>query len=318
MRNDHYGRGGFVTELEGEVAALLGKEAAVFMPSGTMAQPIAIRIWSDWAGVPTVAFHPTCHLQIHEQRAYQALHGLRAVLLGDADRLFVREDLRAVREPLSTLLIELPQREIGGQLPAWDELVAVCDEARGRGMRLHLDGARLWECAPFYGRGYAEVVAPFDSVYVSFYKILGGLPGAMLAGPADFIAEARIWQRRQGGNLQQQSPAAISARRGMERHLPRVAEYVAKADEIAAILRGFEGVRVVPERPPTNMMHLHFEGDRERLIEANLNIAEKDGVWLIPWLSEAGKTEVSVGDAALELRADEIRGLFKRLFELAG
>jgi threonine aldolase len=66
---------------------------------------------------------------------------------------------------------------------------------------LHLDGARLWECRPFYGRDYAQIAGLFDSVYVSFYKTLGGIAGAALAGPADVIAEARVWQRRQGGNL---------------------------------------------------------------------------------------------------------------------
>ncbi|RYG22008.1 hypothetical protein EON82_17885 [bacterium] len=317
IRNDQYGQGGFLAEFEREIAELLGQEAAVFMPSGTMAQPIALRIWSDRAGCKTVAFHPTCHLEIHEHHAYRELHGLRAILLGEADRLFTLEDLRAVDEPVPTLLIELPQREIGGQLPSWDELVAICDEARLRGMRLHLDGARLWECAPFYGREYREIAGLFDSVYVSFYKILDGLPGAALAGPAEFIAEARIWQRRQGGNLQQQAASAISAKLGMERHLPRMGEYAAKAAEVAEVLRMFEGVRVVPERPPTNMMHVYFEGDPKRLTEAALTIAEEDKVALFFGLPTSGKLEFVVGESTLGFGRLEIQGLFEKLFRLA-
>ena len=317
MRNDQYGKGGFLAEFEGEIAALLGKEAAVFMPSGTMAQPIALRIWSDRSGVKTVAFHPTCHLEIHEHHGYRELHDLRAVLLGEADRLFTLDDLRQAPEPLSTLLIELPQREIGGQLPSWEELTAICEEARSRGIRLHLDGARLWECAPFYGRSYAEIAGLFDSVYVSFYKILDGLPGAALAGPADFIAEARIWQRRQGGNLQQQSPSTVSAKIGMDRHLPQIGAYVAKTSEVAQVLRSFEGVRVVPEDPPTNMMHVYFEGEPERLVEAALTIAEEERIGMFFGLSPDGKLEFVVGDATLELTRHEIQGLFERLFRLA-
>jgi threonine aldolase len=81
---DRYGEGEVVRSLETEVAALLGKEDAVFMPSGTMAQQIALRIWSNRRACPNVAFHPTCHLEIHEQKGYQILHGLHGVLVGEA------------------------------------------------------------------------------------------------------------------------------------------------------------------------------------------------------------------------------------------
>lgn len=309
---DQYGHGGVVTELEAEVAELLGKEAAVFMPSGTMAQQIALRIWADEGKNPRVAFHPTCHLEIHEQMAYRELHHLEAALLGDADRLFTMDDLAGAGK-CSSLLIELPQREIGGQLPSWEELTAICEFARSRAMKVHMDGARLWECQPFYGRSYAEIAAPFDSVYVSFYKILGGLPGAMLTGPAEMIAKARIWQRRHGGNLHQMAANAIAGKLGMERHLPRIAEYVAKAAEIAEILRGYAGVRVVPEAPPTNMMHLYFSGDLERLVAAARRIAREDHVFLFYGLGEDGNMELSVGEAALDLTRADLERLFGKL-----
>jgi threonine aldolase len=198
---DRYGAGGVIADFEHEVAGLLGKEAAVFMPSGTMAQQIALHIWSERRGTPNVAFHPTCHLELHEQKGYAYLHGLRGVLVGDPRRLIALADLEAISEPLAALLLEQPQREIGGQMPAWDDLQAQVAWARGRNFALHLDGARLWESAPFYDRPYAEVAALFESVYVSCYKGLGSIAGAVLCGPADFIAEARVWQRRHGGNL---------------------------------------------------------------------------------------------------------------------
>lgn len=313
---DIYGRGGFLADFEREVAELLGKEAAVFMPSGTMAQQIALRIWADRASNPTVAFHPTCHLEIHEQMAYREIHHLDAVLLGQADGLFSLDDLKGIVQPISTLLIELPQREIGGQLPSWYELIAICGEAKSRDMRLHLDGARLWECAPYYQKPYAEIAAPFDSVYVSCYKILGGLPGAVLAGPADFIETAKVWLRRHGGNLVFQGANAISAKIGMERHLPKIPGYVAKAGEIAEILGGFREVEIVPKSPSTNMMHVYFKGDVDAIVSRALDIAREDKVLLFAGLPKSGKMELNVGEGALELSRSELEELFGKLLRV--
>ena len=319
-RSDNYGNGGFLSIFEQEIADLLGKEAAVFIPSGTMAQPIALRIWADRANTTNVAFHPMCHLQQHEHMAYVELHHLRAVLLGEANRLFTLDDLKGVGDEIATLLIELPQRDLGGALPTWDELQAIIALAKAKGMRLHLDGARLWECQPFYDRTYREIVQDFDSVYVSFYKMLHGLPGAALAGPADFIAEARIWMRRHGGNLQTMFPNAISAKIGMDRHLHRIPEYVAKAQEIGAILQSIEGITVLPNSIQTNMMHLLFDARKDALLDASGQIALSDKVLLIQWLNETPegqRTEIPIGEAALDLTNDRFEALFRRLMTLA-
>ena len=187
LASDDYGDGGVVAVLEAEVRDLLGKPAAAFMPSGTMAQQIALRVHADRRSSRVVAFHPTCHLELHEDKAYQRLHGLVGRTLGDGRELITLSDLEGIREPLAALLIELPQREIGGRLPAWDDLVALVDTARARGAAVHLDGARLWETGPFYERPLAEIAALFDTVYVSFYKGLGGLAGSMLLGEPDVV-----------------------------------------------------------------------------------------------------------------------------------
>jgi threonine aldolase len=319
LEADRYGAGELIAGFEQEIANLLGKPAAVFMPSGTMCQPIALRIWADRHGVRNVAFHPTCHLEIHEHKGYQLLHGLHGVLVGSPHRLMTLDDLRAVADPLAALLVELPQREIGGQLPAWEDLVALTSYARERGIAAHLDGARLWECQPFYARPYAEIAALFDTVYVSFYKILGGIAGAVLAGPADVIAEARIWQRRQGGNLVRLFPYVLSARQGLARRLDRMAAYHRKAIEVAATLGQFAQIAIVPDPPHTNMMHLFIRGDRERLIEAALEVAHETGVWLFGRLVPSQlpayhKLELTVGDATLDLNSAEIAELFDALF----
>jgi len=242
------------------------------------------------------------------------------VLVGSPYRLMMLDDLKKVSEPLAALLLELPQREIGGQLPTWDELTAMVDWARERHIALHLDGARLWECQPFYQRSYAEIAGLFDSVYVSFYKILGGITGAMLLGPEDIIAEARIWQRRHGGNLVRMFPFVLSAKHGLETRFNRMEQYHTKAIEIAAVLAAFPQIEIVPNPPHTNMLHVFIRGDADRLEQAALDIAREQKVWLInnfmpSQIPAYHKFELTVGDGALEFSGEEIKLLFETLLK---
>src|SRR5437879_2732866 len=119
---DIYGAGNLIANFEQQIAQVLGKEAAVFMPSGTMCQQIALRIWTERRQLASVAFHPTSHLEVHEEMGYQRLHHLEGICVGAPHRLMTLHDLQALREPVGALLLELPQREIGGQLPAWEDL----------------------------------------------------------------------------------------------------------------------------------------------------------------------------------------------------
>jgi len=320
---DRYGTGELITEFEAQIAELLGKESAVFVPSGTLAQQIALRVWSERRGNPNIAMHPRNHLDLHEGYAYQRLHGLRGIAVGQLDRLLTLDDLQKVAEPLAALLIELPQREIGGQLPSWDDLLAQTDWAHARGAATHLDGARLWESGPYYERPYHEIAAPFDTVYVSFYKGLGGLTGSALAGPADVIAEARVWQHRQGGRLFQLFPYVLSARHGLEQRLGRMADYHRRAVEIASDLARFPQITIVPDPPQTNMMHLYLRGDRDLLLAAAIAIAEETGIGVFRALAPTPlpgyqKWEFTVGDATLALSREEITATIGALLERAG
>ena len=319
---DVYGSGALLEDLERDVAARLGKPAAVFMPSGTMAQQIALRLHAEQRGTRSFACHPTCHLELHERRAHSRLHGLDACLLGRRDRLITRADLEALAEPIAALLLELPQREIGGQLPSWEELTGLAGLARGRGVALHLDGARLWECAPFYARPISEIAALFDSVYVSFYKSLGAMAGAALAGNQAFIAEARVWQRRHGGNLISLYPFALSARLGLSTRLERLPAYCERARRIAALFSSLPGVRVLPDPPPTNLFHVFFPCSEQRLLEASAEIARARRVTLFSRtrpcdLPGYACCEVSIGDGASALEDDELAALVTELLARA-
>jgi len=315
---DYYGVGGVVHDLEVKVAEILGKPAALFLPSGTMAQQIVLRVLSERRGSKTVAFHPACHLDTHEERAYQQLHGLFAVPVGPRNEPLSVSSLEQVREPVSALLIELPQRDLGGTLPTWAELKAQVNWARARGAAVHLDGARLWESTPYYKRSPAEVAALFDSVYVSFYKGLGGITGCCVAGERDVMDEVSTWRTRHGGRLFGLWPYAASALTVLERRLPLMPKYFRHAVAIGKSLRDLPGVEVLPYPVQTPMMHLRLSIGQKELRERALAIAREEMIWTFarPFVSEGAtlqRIEFTVGDATLAFSPGDVRSLVERL-----
>jgi threonine aldolase len=311
VSHDVYGEGRLIEDFERKIAELTGKAAAAFMPSGTMAQLIAVRIWAQRAGLSRFGLHATSHLMLHEHESYQALFGYHGAVVGDRLRPITAADLEAQRQPLACLVVELPIREAGGQLPDWEQLEALKALARGRNTALHMDGARLWECHAFYGRPYAEIAAGFASVYVSAYKGLGGIAGAVLAGDEDFIGEARLWRRRMGGTLIHQSPMIASAAMRLETRLEQMDACYARALSLAEGLAGVPGVRVNPAKPHVNMMHLHFDAAAEAVLERRDAIAEREGVWLIGGAKPTEVpgwcvSEIYVGDTLVELDNSEV------------
>jgi len=311
---DNYGAGGVVTELETEICGLLAQPAAVFLPSGTMAQQAVLRIHADRRNRRMVVFHPMCHLEQHEEQGYQRLHGLVGRPAGGADRLITLDDLTAIAEPPAALLIELPQRDLGGQQPSWDDLLAQVGWARQRDAAAHLDGARLWESAAGYGRSPAAVAAAFDTVYVSFYKGIGALAGCCVAGPADVIAEVREWRRRMGGTLYGLWPNAASALTCLRQRLPRFPAYLEHARAIASALSDVSGITVVPDPPQVPMMHLLLRVDAARYVAAVRKLATERGIWCSPFCTPTAdpgvqRLELSVGDATLEFEPDQVAGL---------
>lgn len=317
---DQYGSGELIANFEAEVATILGKPAAVFMPSGTMAQQIALRIHADHSGNINVGFHPTCHLEMHEKHAYRELHQLSPILVGNPDYLMTLDDLKAIKAPIGTLLIELPQREIGGMLPSWNDLTEIVAYARERGMSLHLDGARLWESQPFYDRPYSEICDLFDTVYVSFYKTLNGITGSMLLGESHLINEAIVWQRRHGGNLYQMYPYVLSAKMGLDEHLPLMKAYYDKTVDIAATISQLDDIEIKPMIPNCNRMFVYFRRESQHLIDTVLDIASETQTLLfyssrkspIPTYAMA---EIWIGNAALDLATGDIAALFTDLMQ---
>jgi threonine aldolase len=317
---DRYGDGGVVAALERQIAELLGKPAAVFLPSGTMAQQAALRVHADRRGRRTVVFHPMCHLERHEGQAYRRLQMLTGRAVGDPNRLITMADLISIAEPVAALLLELPQRDIGGQQPHWDELIQQRDWACAGGAAMHLDGARLWESAAGYGRAPGDVAALFDTVYVSFYKGIGALPGCCVAGPEEIVAEVREWRQRLGGTLFGLWPNAASALNCLAVRLPRMAAYLEHARAIAAALDEIPGVRVVPDPPHTSMMHLLLATTAERFTAVARVLAEQEGIWTWPNGARTAdpavqRVELAVGDATCAMNVSEIAASIAALTE---
>ena len=311
-----------VEEVERRVAELLGKPRALFFPTGTMAQQVALRIHAERTGRHAFTGHQTNHLVLWEQQGYSAVHGLRYVPAGDAHSPLTREHLDDVGERPAALLLELPQREIGGLLPSWDELGEQVRWASDRGAAAHLDGARLWEAQPFYGRPHAEIAGLFDSVYVSLYKGLGGVRGAVLAGDDDLVAEAAVWRQRLGGAVPDAWPLALAALVGLDELPARMSEFRDHALAIAAALTADGTATVHPDPPQTPMFHLHLPVGAEAATRAAKEMLDEQGVQVLVRaqsqpLPNRSRCEVNVGENAMDFTPDEVVALVVELVERA-
>ena len=315
--HDVYGNGALIQDFERKVAALLGFEAAVFCISGTMAQVTALRLASEDRGSRLVALHPTSHIFVHERSNYQLLDHFLALSVGDRHRPWTEADLAAVPDRLGAVGLEIPLREIGGQLSSWDELEAIKRHCRTRGIHLHMDGARLWEAAAGYGRGVAEIAAGFDSVYVSLYKGIGGLGGAMLLGSRAYVERCAEWFRRQGGNVIHRSPYIVAAAMQFDDRLAAMPAYFERTRFLYGALRAHPRIAVNPEAPQSNMLHLHLPVSRERALEIRDTLAREHGIWMFNRavhgaLAAASVVEIYVGENLLSMPDDTVREALQR------
>lgn len=316
--HDTYGEGEFVQAFERKVADLLGFEAAHFIMSGTLTQVTALRIASHARSCPIVAMHPTAHILRHERSNYQLLDHFKVLPVGDPFRTWALPELLAWPDRIGAVLYELPMREIGGQLPSWEDLDAIKTHCHSANIHLHLDGARLWEAAAGYGRAYAEIAAGFDSAYVSFYKGIGGLGGAMLLGSRKFIDQAAIWAKRQGGNLYRRSPYVVAAAMQFDARIAAMPAYFQRTRQFYELLQDFPLLRPNPAAPQANMLHLYLPVGVERAHAIRDDIARSHGVWLFGKATPAALPDTSylegyVGDNLTDMtdaRVREILGLW--------
>jgi threonine aldolase len=267
--DDVYGDDPTVRALEARTAELLGKEDAVFVPTGSMSNQIAIRTLTEPGDL--VLLDQAAHIDRSEGGAGAALSGVTMRLLAGDHGVFGPEAVRAtlgVPHPFNpTTLLAVPKllclenTHNGGGGTVWplDALRAVCATGREHGLALHLDGARLWHATAASGvpeRAYAE---PFDTVNVCFSKGLGAPVGSALAGPKGAIERARRFKQQFGGGFRQAGIIAAGALHALEHHREGLVEDVRRTRALAQGLSEIEGIVVDLDRVHSNIIRFRVE-----------------------------------------------------------
>ncbi|PAW65067.1 MAG: low specificity L-threonine aldolase [Verrucomicrobiia bacterium Tous-C4TDCM] len=257
--DDMFGEDPTVAKLEARVAELLGKEAAMFAPSGTMVNQLALRAHTEPGD--EVILDGNAHIYYYEGGAPAALAGVMCRCLPGVRGIFTAADLEAVLRPTDqhfppTKLVCLENTHNRGGGKIWpQELVReIGTLTRERGIRLHLDGARLWNAAVARGVSERELAAEFDSVAVCFSKGLGAPVGSALCGSGEFIQRARRFRKMFGGGMRQAGIIAAGALHALEHHRERLAEDHANARALADGLSALPGIELDPAAVETNIV----------------------------------------------------------------
>ena len=239
--DDQYGEDPSTNRLQAYMAELLGKEAALWLPTGTMANQVALRTLTR-PGDEVVACRES-HLAWHEVGGAAANAGVQIHEVGHGG-MFSAEDLRAAAKPrnfaifpgTTLVAVENTHNRAGGIIVPQAEVLRICAAARELGLATYLDGARLWNVSAATGTALQTLAAPFDLVAVSFSKGLGAPGGSLLAGPKAVIAAAHRHRHRMGGAMRQNGIFSAAALHALAHHLPRLSEDHANARAFAAAL----------------------------------------------------------------------------------
>ena len=262
--DDVYGEDPTVKALEARTAELLGKEDAVYVPTGTMSNQIAVRVQTQPGDL--VLIEGTSHIVANEGGAPAAISGVTVKPLAGVRGVFGPEAVDAavgVRHrfmpttlgaPPRLLCVENTHNAGGGSVWPLPAVRAVCEAGRRHGLALHLDGARLWHATASSGVSERDFAEPFDTVNVCFSKGLGAPVGSALAGSAPLIARARRFKQQLGGGFRQAGVLAAAALHALEHHRPHLDVDVRNARRFAEGLAALEGVAIAPDTVESNIV----------------------------------------------------------------
>ena len=309
--DDVFGDDPTVQELERRMAQLTGKAAALFVPSGTMGNQLAVACHTSPGD--EVLLDAQSHVFLYEQAGIATLSGClahplattRGVLDPALVKCAVRDsDVHVARVTL--LCLENTHNGHGGAIVPFDALREVADAAHAHGMRVHLDGARLWNAAVATGVPVSTWAAPADSVMMCFSKGLGAPIGSILAGSAELVLQARRLRKRWGGGMRQVGILAAACLHAIDHQVDRMAEDHRRARRLADALRDLSGVRV--NVPDTNTVLLRLEHpslDRDELVRA----LEARGVRLVTFGHRQLRAiaHLDIDDAAIDRAIDVLR-----------
>lgn len=248
-----------VQRLEQFVADLLGKEAAVYMPSGTMTNQVALRAHTEPGD--EIILESQAHIYNYEGGGPAALSGAMCRLIQGDRGVFTAAALKQVLRhsdvhfPKTKLVcLENTHNRGGGRIYPLAEINAIAQVCEYQGLKLHLDGARLWNACIATGISEARYAHPFDSVSVCFSKGLGAPIGSALAGPKEFIERARRFRKMFGGGMRQAGMMAAGALYGLKHHRARLADDHINAKTLAQALQSIAGIEIDPNRVQTNIV----------------------------------------------------------------
>lgn len=314
--DDVYGEDPTVNALEAKVADYLGLEAALFVPSGTMANQIAVRLHCRPGD--ELLCEATSHVILWEGGGPAALSGVSVHPVAGENGLL---DLPAVQRghrpndihsPHTRLVwLENTHNRGGGTVQSLDSIASISGWARDQKLATHLDGARLWNAVVASGIAAKSWAAHFDTVTVCFSKGLGAPVGSALAGTAEVIGRARRYRKLFGGAMRQAGFLAAACIYAMDHHIERLNEDHDNAQLIADAVRGVTGLNLVPERVETNLVWFEVDGERFKTPQAVTAKLKEQGILM----SALGETTVracthyGVSRADCERAAKAIRGL---------
>ena len=264
--DDQFGEDPTVNQLQERIAALLGKEAALWLPTGTMANQVALRVITRPGD--DVVVSRECHAVWHETGAAAANAGVQFTEIG-AKGVFTAAEFLAARKPRGHIIypptalveVENTHNRAGGVVFPQDDAERICAAAREHGIATYLDGARLWNAAVASGRSPAELGAPFDLVSVALSKGLGAPGGSLLAGSRDLVERAVRYRRMLGGAMRQVGIFAAAGLYALDHNVERLAEDHANARRIAERLARSRRIVLDPASVQTNILVFDLAAD---------------------------------------------------------
>ena len=248
--DDVYGEDPTVRALEERVAALLGKESALFVPSGTMGNQIGLLVHTRPGD--EVIIGEGSHCAFYESGAASAWAGVQFAVAGQGGLFTAEEFLDVVKPPLDhfprtrLVVVENTHNRAGGRVFPQAEVERIATAARAAGFGLHLDGARIWNASVATGVEVAALAAPFDTLSVCFSKGLGAPVGSAFVGSRDHVLQARRFRKMLGGGMRQAGILAAGALFALDQHRARLADDHAAARAFADALQGVEGLELAP------------------------------------------------------------------------
>lgn len=316
--DDQYGEDESVNLLQERIAAMLGKEAALFVPSGTMANQLGLKLFTR-PGDDVILGHET-HMVWHEAGAGAANAGVQFTAIGTEGLFTAAEFLASVKPaghmmfpPTSLVAIENTHNRCGGLVFPENDAIAICRAARERGIRTYLDGARLFNAAAASGRSVAQLSAPFDAVSVALSKGLGCPVGSVIAGTkADISRGVRI-RRMLGGAMRQAGILAAAGLYALDNNLSRLPTDHANAKLIATRLAKLRPVRLDLKTVQTNIVIFHMAEDAPDA--ASIAARAKEAGVLVSVFGQKklrAVTHLDVDEKACARAADILAGVIER------